>query len=184
MPGNFGNDDESIEPRRNRQGAGLYPRTTTRDAVPPLRRAAAPTAPYRWAATTTGPPTDAAVNGTGPTSCSKISFAAKPSARTAPSVSRRSSSASAPAATKPCSTPDNPTYQSTVGLEHVQAEVDRCGRSDARRAPVGVAEHVLRTAAPMTASAARFGHRCPSPKCTRWPDTSRQYSPLSIASRS
>ena len=37
---------------------------------------------------------------------------------------------------------------------------------------------------PITTSAARFGHRCPKPRCTRCPETSRQYSPFSMASRS
>ena len=39
------------------------------------------------------------------------------------------------------------------------------------------------TKPPITASAARFGHKCPVPKCTRWPETRRQYWPPSMACR-
>src|SRR6188768_937383 len=36
---------------------------------------------------------------------------------------------------------------------------------------------------PMIARATTFGHKCPNPRCTRCPETSRQYSPVSNASR-
>src|SRR6185503_3999940 len=63
MPGNFGIDEELIQPRRIEK-ARNYTRERRRAICAAASASNPPTTPYKCAATTTGPPTDSAVNGT------------------------------------------------------------------------------------------------------------------------
>ena len=83
------------------------------------------------------------MNGTGPTTCSKISFAAKPRPENGAerfSTQQQRQRAGRDETVQHAGQPDVPEHGR---LEHVQAEVDRRRRSGADAQPVGVAEDVF-----------------------------------------
>ena len=183
MPGNFGSADRSIEPRRNRQGAGLYSRTPPTNDVRGRFGQQAARCAIKMGGDHDRPADRRGGERDGTDDLLEQQFPAEADRqRGAEHVAGEAASASAPAATNPCRTPDKPTYQSTAGSStysprSIAAADARLARhqSPLRKTPSN--------SAPITTSAARFGQRCPKPRCTRCPETSRQYSPFSMASR-
>ncbi len=79
----------------------------------------------------TGTASVEAVNGSGPIKCSQPSLNANRPATSAVMASGvRHNQAQSPAAIRPCSTPENPTYHCELRLEYEEPEIDRDGRSD------------------------------------------------------
>src|SRR5690606_34611201 len=102
-------------PSCDRKGADYTGRASRSRNSSNRPQASPPSAPYRCASTTTGPPAASAVNGKAPAHCPQASFASTPTTSTSLSPRPKPRSSSAAPSSSPCSMPESPTYQASCG---------------------------------------------------------------------